>query len=170
MDQAKFQGLEVPGDQRVPVTVRDWNAMKLAIWRSRVAWDIVERAALDVIERCRHTEGCPGATDDSKPCSGTPAFYETPGKEEGETVPRLTVQADSCPDREVRMSALVILNAARQFAPIDARKPANAPYFAPSREYYSAVMADLGAAQIELEALRGPAVTQPPPAQLKEAP
>ena len=52
------------------------------------------------------------------------------------------------------MSALVILNAARQLAPANARKPAQ-PFFAPSREYYSEVMAALGTSQIENEMLRG---------------
>lgn len=174
MDQAKMQGVEVPGDQRVPVTVRDWNAMKHAAWRNRVAWDIAERAAREILDRCRHAEGCPGADDDSAPCTGTPAFYTTPGektsvKKKPSSVPRLTVQTDACPDREIRMSTLVILNAARQFAPVDAKKIAEAPYFAPSREYYSAIVSDLGAAQAELEAIRGPTAKLPPSAEEKTA-
>jgi hypothetical protein len=141
MDQRKMMGFEAPGDQRVPVPVRDWNALKLALWRSRVAWDIAERAAKEIVDRCGHMEGCAGKIAETEPCLA------------------------DCPDRELRMAALVILAAARQFAPTDARKPANAPYFAPSREYYSAVMAELAAAQAELEALRGGAATPP---QLQE--
>ena len=59
------------------------------------------------------------------------------------------------------MSALVILNAARQFAPVDARQLAKAPYYAPSREQFSEVLGELGAAQAELKALRGTVVTMP---------
>lgn len=151
----KMMGFDTPGDQRVPVPVRDWNAMRLALWRSKVSWDIVVQAAAELVERCAHMEGCPGKSVETEPC------------------------LQDCPDRELRMSALVILNAARQFAPADARKPADAPYYAPSREYFSEVLAELVVAQTELEVLRGSAVTEPTanpalasktPLQLKEAP
>ena len=138
MESQKRMGVEVPGDQRVPVPVRDWNAMKLALWRSKWALDIVAREAALLVVRAAHMEGCPGKQVETEPC------------------------LPDCPDRELRMSALVVLNAARQFAPIDARKPANAPYYAPSREYFSEVMAALAVAQAELEALRGGAVTETP--------
>jgi hypothetical protein len=146
MDPKKMMGVEVPGDQRVPVPVRDWNAMKLALWRSKIALDIVAHAAAELVSRAAHMEGCPGKVVETEPC------------------------LIDCPDRELRMSALVILNAARQFAPIDARKPANAPYYAPSREYFSEVLATLAIAQAELEALRGsaPAFAANPPPQLEE--
>jgi hypothetical protein len=67
------------------------------------------------------------------------------------------------------MSTLVILNAARMFAPFDARRAASDPYFAPSREYFSEMIAELGATQIEIEVLRatlrdaGLEVPTPPP-------
>jgi hypothetical protein len=152
MDPRKAMGFEVPGDQRVLVPVRDWNAMKLALWRSRAAWAIAERAAEELLDRCEHVEGCPGKTDEMAPCLGGSVFTED----------RLSVEVGACPDRETRMSALVILNAARQFAPIKANRPADAPYFAPGREYFSDVMAELAASQAELESLRGSAVTLPP--------
>jgi|SRR5271157_1985679 len=155
MDPQKMMGFDTPGDQRVPVPVRDWNAMRLAIWRSKVAWDIVAREAASLVAQAAHMEGCAGKTVETDPC------------------------LPDCPDRELRMSALVILNAARQFAPANARKPADAPYFAPSREYFSEVMAELVAARAELEVLRGDQPTEPPtdlvpaleaktPPQLKE--
>jgi hypothetical protein len=59
-----------------------------------------------------------------------------------------------CPDREKRISILVILNCAREFAAIDVRKPADGRYFAPSREHFSKMVAELGAAQIEIDELR----------------
>jgi hypothetical protein len=146
----EMMGLEIPGDQKVPVPVRDWNAMKLALWRSKVAWEIAMRAAVEIIARCQHEKDCHGEWSEIAPCFA------------------------GCPDREQRMSALVILNAGRQFAPVDARKPADAPYFAPSREYFSDVLATLATTQAELEALRvqlGSNVTPPPISspQLKEA-
>lgn len=138
-----MMGFDIPGDQRVPVTVRDWNAMKLAIWRSRVGWKIAEDRSLETIASCRHVDGCPGKSSETSPC--------LPG----------------CPDREHRMSALVVLNAARMFAPNHAPKPADAPYFAPSREYFSDVLAELAGAQVEIlrlrEVLRKAEVEMPPP-------
>lgn len=128
--QRKLLGFDTPGDQRVSIQVRDWNALKLAAWRSRVGWEVATRAALDVVDRCAHAAGCPGKGSETEPC------------------------LPECADREVRMSALVVLSAARQLAPVDARKPADQPYFAPSRERYSEVMAELAAAQAELDVLR----------------
>src|SRR5262249_28148882 len=122
MDSQKMMGFTVPGDQRIPVPSRDWSAMKLALWRSKVAWEIAVREAAQLVERCSKMEGCAGKRSETALCF------------------------PDCPDRELRMSGLVILNAARQFAPIEARKPADGPYFAPTREYFSAVMAELAAA------------------------
>lgn len=136
-DPVRWMGYEVPGDQPVKVPARDWEATKLALWRSRVAWQIAQRAAAEMVERCRHAPDCAGALSETEPCVAT------------------------CPDREQRMSALVILNAARQFAPVNARHPAEQPYYAPSREYFSEVIAELAAAQAELEALRGTVITAP---------
>jgi len=95
------------------------------------------------------------------------ATFEAPA--EGETLelraPQLLTRG--CPDRETRASALVILGAARMFAPIDARQLAREPYFAPSREFFSEVMSELAAAQAELEtiyeALRTAGIPVPTP-------
>lgn len=139
-----MMGFETPGDQRVPVSVREWTSMKLAIWRGRYSGEIVMRQASAILDRCRHEPGCPGATIETEPCFS------------------------GCPDREIRMSALVALNAARQFAPIHARRP-NEPYFAPSRERFSEVIAELGATQVECAAMRalleklGVEIPKPPP-------
>lgn len=124
-----MMGFESPADQKVAVRVGDWSAMKQASWRSRLGWDIAARQAEEILSRCAHSDGCLGADQDTEPC------------------------LPSCPDREMRMSALVILTAAKQCAPT-AHKPADEAYFAPSREYFSEVMAELAAAQVELEALR----------------
>ena len=130
MDNQKMMGLKTPGDQKVSVPVRDWNAMKLALWRSRTGWEITARSALEALGRCKHLEGCPGVGDDDEPCLA------------------------GCEDRETRMSLLVILGAARMFAPFDARRPAAESFLAPSREYFSEVMGELSAGQIENDALR----------------
>lgn len=124
-EQRRLMGFETPGDQQVPVTVRDWEAMRRAVWRSAVGWEIAERQAAEILERCDHVEDCPGAASETEAC------------------------LQGCRDREIRMSALVILSAARQHAPTDARKPADGPYFAPSREYFSEVLSSLHAAQVE---------------------
>lgn len=128
--QRKMMGFETTGDQKVPVRVRDWTALKLALWRSKVAWDITERAAAAIVDRCEHAENCVALQIETEPCS------------------------PDCPDRETRMDALVVLNAARMFAPVNAVARANEPYMAPSREYFSEVIAELVTTQLENEALR----------------
>jgi len=125
-----MMGFENPGDQKVPVSVRNWNALKLALWRNKVSWEIVKHGTVEILERCQHAEGCAGEKNETEPCLG------------------------SCPDREVRMSALVILNTARARVPEDARKPAEGTYFAPSREYFSEVLVELETTRMENEALR----------------
>lgn len=161
-------GVDSPGDQKIGVTIRNWIGLQLALWRSKVSWDIAHRAAQEIVDRCEHVDGCPGLEDESAPCISD--RYEQP-PEEG--APAVLVDK-GCPDREQRMSALVILNAARRFAPIEARQPAHQPYFAPSREYFSEVLADLLATQAERDALRAalgietPA-PEPPPNDVKPA-
>ena len=163
MDQAKLQGIVAPDDHKVAVPIRHWEGMKRRLWRSKVSWDIALKEASNLLERCSHMEGCAGKTDETAPC------------------------LIDCPDRELRMSALVILNAARQFAPLDAIR-AEGPYFAPSRERFSELISELGAIQVEVAmldpdgskrlALRTEGSTEPQPVatlaatespQLKEA-
>ncbi len=136
-------GLEVPGDQKVPVLARDWDAMKRAVWRSRTGFEIIEREIAVILGRCAHLYGCPGENDETAPCLGGLKFKDNGGEL-------------GCPDREIRASALVVWNVARQHMPVIARRPADAPYFAPSREYFSEVLAELAATQIELARLRSP--------------
>jgi hypothetical protein len=141
----KMMGFDSPADQKVPIRVGDWNALKLSIWRSMVGWEIARRAAEEIVERCQHVSGCPGEESETEQC------------------------LPECPDREQRMSALVMLSAARTCAPVITRRPSEGQYFAPSREYFSEVLAELAAAQVELaavhEALRraGVAAPAPPP-------
>jgi hypothetical protein len=157
----KIMGFEVPGDQKVSVPGRDWNAMKLALWRSRAAWEIAAREAAEILDRCRHVDGCPGEEDETEPCPGPTVTFS----EEGGISTQ--VLGPVCPDRELRMSALVILNAARQLAPTIARRPADTAYYAPSREYFSEVLAELATTQTEnamlREALRAAGVEPPSP-------
>lgn len=150
-------GLQAPGDERIPVSVREWNGMKLALWRSRVGWEYATREALDILSRCAHANGCPGENDETRQC--LPDRWEKASQGEGETDEEFLARpgirvASGCPDRELRMNALVILNNARTLAPVDARRAAADPYTPPSREYFSEVMATLGAAQMENDALR----------------
>ena len=144
-NQKQMLGFELPGDQKVSVRVREWTALKLALWRSKVAWDIAARAAAEIVDRCQHHMNCPALELETEPCSPL------------------------CLDRETRMDALVVLNAARQFAPINAVARANEPYMAPSREYFSEMMTELVTTQLENEILRkalrdaGMEVPTPPP-------
>lgn len=144
MEPSRLMGFETDADKRVALSVRFWDAMKLALWRSQVAWDAVVPQAKLILEKCEHVPGCPGVEVETEPCG------------------------PDCPDREQRLSALVVLNAGRQFAPVDARRIADGPYFAPSREWFSEVIATLVAAQAELDALhaQGHAVTPPPNTEL----
>jgi hypothetical protein len=134
-------------EKKTLVDNRVWFGAKLALWRSKVGWEIVLKQAAEIVGRCAHADGCPAESDETEPC------------------------LDGCPDREVRMSALVILSAARQSEPVSASKLAEQPYSMPSREYFASVVAELAACQAELEVLRGTVITMPPandPPQLKE--
>lgn len=146
MDQHRhLMGLDP--EPRTPIDNRVWFGTKLALWRSQVAWEITFKQTAEILGRCAHMTGCPAESTETEPCLA------------------------DCPDREIRMSALVILNAARQFAPINASKLANQPYTSPSREYFSGIVGQFAACQAELETLRGTVVTVPPtndPPQLKE--
>ncbi len=167
----KMMGMVTGADQKVPVTVRDWNAMKLAMWRCKIALGIIERAAAELVPQCRHIEGCPGAEDNSEPCIADtyetvtdikpdlPAFNPAAGADYVDNRTDLSVRSSTlvssgCPDRELRMSLLVILGASRQLAPVNARAPSGEMYMAPSRERYGEVMAELGAAQLQNEVFR----------------
>lgn len=125
-----MMGFDNPGDQKVLVRVRDWNAVKLALWRSKESGKIIERSVLEILARCQHLEECPGEKIETEPC------------------------LRECPDREVRMSALVVLNAVRTGLPKDANKPAEGTYFAPSRELYSEMLVDWETTKMENVALR----------------
>lgn len=133
-------------DDAVPVKVRVWNGAKLALWKSKTGWEIARKQAAEILARCRHVDGCPGRQQESEPCSS------------------------DCPDRETRMSALVILSAARAHEPVSVSRLADQPYMMPSREFVSSLVAELCACQAELEVLRGTVVTVPPaePPQLQE--
>lgn len=139
MDPAKQTGLVTEGDHKVSVQVRQWNALKLAIWRCRYAFDIIQREAKNLVERAAHMEGCPAIKSETEQC------------------------LPDCPDRELRLSALVILGAARQFAPVNANKIADGPFMAPSRERYSEIIAELAICQAQLAAIDPALLPAPPP-------
>jgi len=159
MDNEKLMGFVSPDDKKIAVPIRHWDGMKRRLWHSKIAWEVAMKEATALLGRCAHMEGCSAKTDETVSC------------------------LPDCPDRELRMSALVILNAARQFAPLNAIR-SEGPYYAPSREHFSEVISELGACQAELEALDPDgsrrlalrASTEPQPVttlaapQLKEAP
>src|ERR1700676_4979631 len=112
-DAKKLMGFDTPGDKKFSVSMRDWDGMKRAIWRSKLGWETVQRETSALLLRCAHMEGCAGKTDEQSPC------------------------LPDCPDREMRLSVLVMLNTARQSSPVIDRKPTDGAYFAPSREHFS---------------------------------
>lgn len=144
MDPQEQNGYVTEGDRKVTIVARDWTALKLAVWRSKVGWDIVAREAKALVDRASHAGGCPGAASETESC------------------------LRDCPDRELRLSALVILNAARQWAPPRAAKIAEGPFIAPSREFYSEVLSALATCQSQLEAIDPSAVPLPPPNHAEE--
>lgn len=165
MDPKQVMGFETPDDKKMPVRLGDWNAMKRAMWRSKMGWERVAEEAEKILADCKHADGCPALHDETASCLGggidlssIPVTVDAVAATDEPAPLRMAGKVDTrpnaCPDREKRLSALVILNAARQFAEIDARQPAEGHYFAPSREHYSAVMSELGATQIALDELR----------------
>jgi len=128
--QAHWMGINVPGDQKIPISVRDWDALKRGLWRSKIALEVAASQAEVILGQCSHMPLCPGKMSETEPCFA------------------------GCIDREKRLSANVILNAASQLMPVDVQKPADAPYFAPTREYFSETLSALAAAQAEIEILR----------------
>lgn len=173
--QQKFMGFSTPGDQKVQVTVREWQGMKLAMWRAMTAMDIIGRTAEEIAATCQHVEGCPGAESETEPCL-RPEYRGILQTEEAQAMgaPTTELVKAGCPDRELRMSALVIVNAARAFTPINARRPSADAYMAPSREYFSEMISNLGAAQVQIsylhEALKNAGIDPPtaPPNELEE--
>lgn len=123
---------QIENPAKVPVDPRHWEALKRAVWRSKQFWEIALREATEIVRGCAHMTGCAAESSETEPC------------------------LPDCPDRERRMSALVILNAAREFAPGNVAPAAEGPYFAPTREHFSSVLAELAACQVEIEKLKEP--------------
>lgn len=161
MRNEKMMGFETPGDKKVQITVREWQAMQLATWRSRTAFEGIAQAALEIVSSCKHATGCPGANSLDEPCLAD--RYQVPDLKSDPSVAESVLISKGCPDREMRMSALVILGQTQTMSPVDARKPAGEMYTAPSRERFSEVIADLGIAQIQLDMLRAKGVEIPAP-------
>lgn len=168
IDPKKLLGEETDSDKKVSVRLGDWNAMKLHAYNSKTKWETVALEAERLLEGCAHLDGCPAADNEAVACLGLRemkrAFAQigVNATEEDGVVPAVLPAVGfapqaaelGCPDREKRISILVILNCAREFAAIDARRPAEGRYFAPSREYFSKMIAELGATQIEVDELR----------------
>ncbi len=142
-------------DAKVTIDARHWEALRRIVWRMKVAWGFVEQECLALVATCRHVDGCRGAVESTEPCRA------------------------ECPDRQTRLSALVVLANAREFARADARKP-GASYIPPTREYFDAIVSDLVAAEVALDEVRRkvvaatelvPALTEPaPPPALTDGP
>jgi hypothetical protein len=163
---ARLQGFDP--DPRVTVDKRVWFGAKLALWRSKYFWDATFKQAAEIVARCQHMAGCPAETE---PETFRAALLQAAKRQVNDDAQPLRLALpeeiepclDDCPDREFRLSALVILNAARLFAPPSAARLAEQPYMMPSREWVAEIVAELAACQAELEVLRADATTIPPP-------
>jgi hypothetical protein len=114
---------------KVTIDVRHWDALRRIVWRMKTSWGFVENECNAIIATCRHVDGCRGAVDSTETCH------------------------PQCPDRQTRLSALVILANAREFARADVHKP-GANYIPPTREYFDALVSDLATAEYTLEEVR----------------
>ena len=99
----------------------------------KMSWGFVESECRDLVASCKHAEGCLGATDIRESC------------------------LPSCPDRQTRLSALVIYANAREFTKVEAQKPTSIEgggYIPPTREFFDLVLSDLAAAETELAEMK----------------
>jgi hypothetical protein len=126
--QAKLQGFEP--DTKVTIDSRHWDALKRTVWRMQTSWRFVERAASEILARCRHADGCPGTLDTTAPC------------------------LRECPDRETRMDALVICSNASGFIVNAVGQLPATSYTPPTREHYDLIVAAAVTAEEELDALK----------------
>ena len=114
------------GDGNVTIPERSWHAMRRIVARMMISWTHVGREAEQILEGCKHADGCEAARDRAMPCRA------------------------ECPDRERWLSALVCLANAEQFSgqvAVPKRAATGGSYIPPTREYFDRVVA-------ELEALR----------------
>lgn len=129
--QAALLGFEP--DHKVTIDSRHWESLKRIVWRMKTSWGFVGNESADLVASCRHTDGCPGAKSDSETC------------------------LRSCPDRQTRLSALVILANSREFEKVTAPTPtkvSGAGYMPPTREFFDSLLSDLVAAQSENEFIK----------------
>ena len=115
------QQLGVQPSETVTIDARRWKALRRQMLRMVLGWRNTQREARRILDSCRHASGCEGAADPSRPCLA------------------------SCPDREGRLSALVILGNADEhvmFASALPRKLDN-DYSPPARETWDALVAEL---------------------------
>jgi len=121
------QLLGFQAEEKVTIDAKRWQGVRRQLVRLVIGWRYAEKEASRILEVCRHAEGCLGASDRSKPC------------------------LPACPDREMRLSALVIQRNAEQYAMV--RETLGLPlrvegeFHPPSRETWDAVISEIEAAR-----------------------
>lgn len=118
------QMLGIPKVEKVSIDVRQWRALRRQMVRMVLGWRIADREMALVLAGCRHDAGCPAREDRTQSCLST------------------------CPDRETRLSALVVKHNAELYSMHGETLPKHGDdYRPPPREYFDAIVS-------ELEALR----------------
>lgn len=116
---AHDQGIAI--DEKVPVSVRVWEGMRRSLARLMLTCAQMKREGDEMLSRCRHAPGCPGEKSELEACLA------------------------DCPDREWRLSALVIrANAGAHVGAF--RLPRVGPddiLAPPSREFLDRMIAEL---------------------------
>jgi len=133
MSSPQDQILGFQPESKVSIDARHWESLKRIVWRMKTSWGFVESECRDLIASCQHAEGCLGADDIREPC------------------------LSSCPDRQTRLSALVIYANAREFISVNAPKPTSIEgggYIPPTREFFDLVLSELVVAHAELDDMK----------------
>jgi hypothetical protein len=112
--------------EMVSVDAKKWQAVRRQLVRLVIGWRYAAKESGRILETCRHADGCRAAAGDhTAPC------------------------LPACPDREVRLSALVIAHNAELYAML--RETMGLPlrvdgdFHPPSRETWDAVVSELEA-------------------------
>lgn len=110
-------------EKTIPVKERVWQSMRRILARQAVSWTHCLRESRLILDACRHDPACPSKRGDP----GLPCLQ-------------------SCPDREINLSARVLLASALEFAGT-LRLPSwtGTGYIPPTREYFDRILAELEA-------------------------
>jgi hypothetical protein len=117
VSEEEMQGLQPI--KMIPIEERKWHALRRILVRSSISFGHIARESFLILQSCRHAPECP--KDHAVPC------------------------LESCPDREMWLSALVCYQNAKSFtdsAP-NLTRASDGTYIPPTREYADKLIAEL---------------------------